>query len=135
MTPSSLGLLSEACFPSWSLRCCAPLRSCTICRRHLGSGFGFAFVVCRRRDVGEQINAKLRLPIPLSPDNVRLVFREGMAEVDAEERVQLAAAADSRRYAAMIKSVGWHVAEVTTNTASGDEIVALVEVQVISSSA
>lgn len=80
------------------------------------------------------VNSKLRLPVPLDATTTRIVAREDANEVsgDAKEEIRAMAA---RRYEPVIKRVGWHLIEATTVSGSGEGITALLEVQVISSSA
>jgi hypothetical protein len=74
------------------------------------------------------------LPTPLAANGVQLIGRESTSEIDDAAREELLAAAERGEFINMIKTVGWHAAEITTVTSAGERVVALVEVQVISSS-
>ncbi|KAA0160504.1 hypothetical protein FNF27_08247 [Cafeteria roenbergensis] len=86
-------------------------------------------------DIADQINSRLRLPRPLEKGQVKIVDRSSTAEMAEEELEAARKERTGRRFAPMIKTVGWHLVEVRTESGSGDPVTALVEVQVISSSA
>jgi hypothetical protein len=77
-------------------------------------------------DVARNINSRMRLPVQAQAGDIRIIDRA------ASEKVEEGAA---RVYTPVIKQVGWHLVEVKTSTSRGEPVEAVLEVQVVSSSA